>query len=81
MVKSKKKTYMLYLFFTATLWLLITTIFGLLLIYNFTYNILSKDSLAYLPLHAHLGIIGWFLFVGNRRWFPLNSVIPYFKIS
>ncbi|HEY8661456.1 MAG TPA: cytochrome C oxidase subunit I, partial [Hanamia sp.] len=39
---------------------------------------LSKDSLAYLPLHAHLGIIGWFLLlvigVGSR-------LIPLFLIS
>ncbi len=78
MVKSKKENVHAVFVFTATLWLLITTIFGLLLIYNFTYNILSKDSLAYLPLHAHLGIIGWFLLlvigVGSR-------LIPLFLIS
>ena len=78
MSRSKKQNVHAVFVFTATLWLLITTIVGLFLIYNFTHNILSKDSLAYLPLHAHLGIIGWFLLlvigVGSR-------LIPLFLIS
>jgi len=78
MAKSQKENVHAVFVFTATLWLLITTIVGLFLIYNFTHNILSKDSLAYLPLHAHLGIIGWFLLlvigVGSR-------LIPLFLIS
>ena len=78
MAKSKKENVHAVFVFTATLWLIITTIVGLFLIYNFTYNVLSKDSLSYLPLHAHLGIIGWFLLlvigVGSR-------LIPLFLIS
>jgi len=78
MVKSKKENVHAVFVFTGTLWLLITTIVGLFLVYNFTFNILSKDSLSYLPLHAHLGIIGWFLLlvigVGSR-------LIPLFLIS
>ncbi|HSQ43637.1 MAG TPA: hypothetical protein VLM16_01495, partial [Ginsengibacter sp.] len=78
MVKSKKENVHAVFVFTATLWLLITTIVGLCLIINFTHNLLSQDSLAYLPLHAHLGIIGWFLLlvigVGSR-------LIPLFLIS
>lgn len=64
--------------FTAVLWLFVTTLLGLLLIWNFTSNIFSKDSIHYLSLHAHLGIIGWFLLmiigVGSR-------LIPMFLIS
>ncbi len=64
--------------FTATIWLLLTTSLGLLLLYNFTKVILPNDSLHYLPLHAHGGIIGWFLLlvigVGSR-------LIPLFLIS
>src|SRR6185312_16296824 len=60
MIKSKKENVHAVFVFTATLWLLIATIVGLFLIFNFTHNLLSQDSLAYLPLHAHLGIIGWF---------------------
>lgn len=78
MAKSKKENVHAVFIFTATLWLIITTIVGLFLVYNFTYNILSRDSLSYLPLHAHVGIIGWFLLlvigVGSR-------LIPMFLIS
>jgi len=62
----------------AGLWLFITTLIGGLLVFNFTYNILSKGSLHYLSLHAHIGIVGWFLLlvtgVGSR-------LIPMFLIS
>jgi len=64
--------------FTATLWLFITAFLGLGLVYNFTYNLMPYDSLHYLPLHAHAGVIGWFLLlvigVGSR-------LIPMFLIS
>ena len=62
----------------AALWLLTTVILGLILVYNFTYQFLPKSSLAYLPLHAHTGILGWFLLlvigVGSR-------LIPMFLLS
>jgi hypothetical protein len=78
MTKSKKENVHAVFVFTGTLWLMITIIVGLFLVYNFTFNILSKDSLYYLPLHAHLGIVGWFLLivigVGSR-------LIPLFLIS
>jgi hypothetical protein len=64
--------------FTAVVWLFITTLFGFLLVWNFTSNIFSENSLDFLSLHAHLGIIGWFLLmvigVGSR-------LIPMFLIS
>lgn len=64
--------------FTAAVWLLVTTVAGLMLVYNFNYNIFEKDSLHYISLHAHLGIVGWFLLlvigVGSR-------LIPMFLIS
>ena len=78
MVQSKKENVHATFVFTGTLWLLITTLIGLFLVYNFTHNILSYDSLHYLPLHAHIGIAGWFLMiiygVGSR-------LIPMFLIS
>jgi hypothetical protein len=46
---------------TAAVWLLLTTMTGLALIINFTSPFLPQGALAYLPLHAHLGIAGWFL--------------------
>jgi len=76
--KSKQENVQSVFVFTAACWLLLTTGAGLVLVYNFQYPLLSKDSLSYLPLHAHLGIIGWFLLmilgVGSR-------LIPMFLIS
>src|SRR5690606_3058313 len=64
--------------FTSVIWLLSTTGLGLLLVYNFNRELLSQNSLHYLSLHAHLGIVGWFLLmvigVGSR-------LIPMFLIS
>ncbi|HRF19055.1 MAG TPA: cytochrome C oxidase subunit I, partial [Chitinophagaceae bacterium] len=63
---------------TASLWLFLTAFLGLALVYNFTFPFLPKETLQYLPLHAHVGIIGWFLLliigVGSR-------LIPMFLIS
>lgn len=64
--------------FTATAWLLVTSTLGLMLIYNFSFPLFQKDSVDYLPLHAHVGIVGWFLLtiigVGSK-------LIPMFLIS
>jgi len=76
--KSKSENVHAVFVFTASVWLLVTTLIGLLLVFNFTVNILPKDSLHYLSLHAHVGIVGWFLLlvmgVGSR-------LIPMFLIS
>ncbi len=78
MVKSEHENVHAFFVFTAAIWLLATAIIGLLLVYNFTYPVMSKNSLDYLPLHAHLGIAGWFLLlitgIGSR-------LIPMFLIS
>jgi hypothetical protein len=77
-IKSKRENVQAIFVFTAVVWLLMTTLVGLVLVYNFTYPLLSKESLNYLPLHAHMGIVGWFLLliigVGSR-------LIPLFLIS
>ena len=63
---------------TAAAWLFLTTFFGWLLMMNFTMDLFSRDSIYFLSLHAHMGIIGWFLLlvlgVGSR-------LIPMFLIS
>lgn len=63
---------------SASIYLLITILLGFLLALNFSYSVLPESSLHYLKLHAHLGIIGWFLFliigVGSK-------LIPMFFIS
>ncbi|MBS1642872.1 MAG: cytochrome C oxidase subunit I [Bacteroidetes bacterium] len=64
--------------FTASLWLLIATFLGLALVFNFSTFFMQQNSVYYLPLHAHIGIVGWFLLliigVGAR-------LIPMFLIS
>lgn len=76
--KSKNESVHSIYIFTATIWLLFTTLIGLLLIYNFSGNFLSFDSLHFLPFHAHIGMVGWFLLlvigVGSK-------LIPMFLIS
>ena len=76
--KSKSENVHAVFVFTASVWLLVTAIIGLMLVFNFTKSILPEDSLHYLSLHAHIGIVGWFLLlvmgVGSR-------LIPMFLIS
>jgi hypothetical protein len=76
--KSKKENVHAVFVFTAALWLLITTVAGLLLVYNFSSPFLEEPSVHYLSLHAHMGIVGWFLLmatgVGSR-------LIPLFLVS
>lgn len=78
MAKSRRENVHAVFVLTATIWLLATATVGLVLVYNFTYPFLKADSLAFLPLHAHTGIVGWFLLlitgVGSR-------LIPMFLIS
>lgn len=77
-LKSNRKNVHAWFMITAVLWLFSTVFLGLLLLLNFSKPILPKDSVHYLALHAHLGIIGWFLLmvigVGSR-------LIPMFLIS
>ncbi|HUH73522.1 MAG TPA: hypothetical protein VLZ75_03850 [Chitinophagales bacterium] len=75
---SKSKNVHAIFALTAVLWLFTTTLLGLLMVLNFTTHIFSENSVHYLSLHAHMGIIGWFLLmiigVGSR-------LIPMFLIS
>lgn len=76
--KSSKKNVHSWYVISATIWLFATTFFGLLLVLNFRTPILPSNSVEYLAIHAHLGIVGWFLLmiigVGSR-------LIPMFLIS
>lgn len=78
MAKSRNENVHAVFVFTAVIWLLATATVGLILVYNFTYPLLPRNSLDYLPLHAHIGITGWFLLlvtgIGSR-------LIPMFLIS
>ena len=76
--RSHKRSIHAWYVITASVWLLVTTLFGMLLVFNFTWKIFPANSVDYLSVHAHLGIVGWFVFmvvgVGSR-------LIPMFLIS
>ena len=78
MAKSKNESIHAMFVFTATIWLFLTAILGLAQVYNFTELILPSDSLHYLSLHAHAGIIGWFLLLVIG---VASRLIPMFLIS
>ncbi len=46
---------------TAIFWLMMTSLYGLLMAYNYKYNFLDNSNFRYLKIHAHFGMIGWFL--------------------
>jgi metal-sulfur cluster biosynthetic enzyme len=46
---------------TSCIWLFFTGLVGVLMVFNFQFPFLKDSHLEYLKLHAHLGIVGWFL--------------------
>ncbi len=82
--KTKEENIHAIFIFTAACWLFFTTLIGLLLVYNFSINIFSEDSLHYLSLHAHMGIIGWFLLLVagiSSRLIPMFLISKYSNIK
>ncbi|HEX6848423.1 MAG TPA: cytochrome C oxidase subunit I [Chitinophagaceae bacterium] len=78
--KGKTKNVHAVFVLTASLWLLLTVSWGLALVYNFTFSFLPKESITYLSLHAHTGVIGWFLLlvIGvGARLFPMFLISKY----
>ncbi len=63
---------------TSVGWLFVTGSFGLMLVYNFTFPFLGNDSLFFLPLHVHAGVVGWFLLLVLG---VASRLIPMFLIS
>jgi hypothetical protein len=63
---------------TSAIWLLATGIIGTLMAFNFQYPFLPKTHLIFLKIHAHLGIVGWFilLIMGVAA-----KLIPMFLLS
>ncbi|GAB1429720.1 hypothetical protein MASR2M18_05520 [Ignavibacteria bacterium] len=76
--ESKRKNVHSVFVITATAWLLITALLGLALVYNFTYDLLPQNSFHYFSVHAHIGIIGWFLLLVIG---VASRLIPMFLIS
>lgn len=63
---------------TALFWLTLTVIVGTLTAFNFKYQFFNHSHLQYLKIHAHIGLIGWFvmLIIGAS-----SILIPMFVIS
>jgi len=63
---------------TGIYWLAATELLGLIIALNFKYHYLSDTHLHYLKIHAHLGLIGWFLLliIGAS-----SILIPMFMVS
>ena len=63
---------------TGVYWLAATELLGTLIALNFKLNFLNDTHLHYLKIHAHLGLIGWFLLliIGAA-----SILIPMFMIS
>lgn len=76
--KSKQDTVHGTFLFTAVCWLLLTTLVGLILLYNMGMPLLPEASLHYLTLHAHIGIVGWFLLMIMG---VAARLIPMFLVS
>ncbi|WP_140938696.1 hypothetical protein [Sphingobacterium lumbrici] len=60
-IQSGKSTVYQYFIVSSAIWLLLTTVAGLLLAINLTYTFIPRNHMDMLKLHAHAGIIGWFL--------------------
>lgn len=58
---SKKYSVQKLFIVASALWLFLTGAIGLLLVYNFSYPVFNQSHLEILKLHAHAGIVGWFL--------------------
>jgi hypothetical protein len=63
---------------TSAGWLVLTGILGTMMAFNFSYPFLHKSHLLFLKIHAHMGIVGWFMMliigVGSK-------LIPMFLLS
>ena len=63
---------------TGIYWLALTELMGTIIVFNFRYNFLNETHLHYLKIHAHFGLIGWFLLliIGSS-----SILIPMFMVS
>lgn len=77
-IRSSKKCIERRFIVTASIWLLFTVIVGLILGINLKTPFLSTPHLELLKLHAHAGIVGWFMFliIGVA-----SKLLPMFMVS
>jgi len=80
--KKKQQSIQEDFIFSACLCLCFTVALGAALVFNFTLPIFPQDQLHFLKLHAHLGLIGWFLLmlIGvSSKLMPMFLVSSYQK--
>lgn len=75
--QSKQNVHVVFVY-TAMVWLFFTAFFGLVLVYNFTTDLLPENAVHYLPLHAHAGIVGWFVMLVMG---VASRLLPMFLVS
>lgn len=63
---------------SSVIWFWMTVFLGVLLVFNFRYAFLPKEHLYFLKIHAHIGLVGWFLclIIGIA-----SRLVPMFLIS
>lgn len=63
---------------TAHVWLILTAVIGITLLFNFRFGFLPAEHLHYLKVHATAGMVGWFLLlvIGVS-----SRLIPMFLLS
>lgn len=63
---------------SSVIWFWMTVFLGVLLVFNFRYAFLPKEHLYFLKIHAHIGLVGWFicLIIGIA-----SKLLPMFLIS
>lgn len=75
---SEEKNIVIDFIQASIFWFWLTAFIGSLLAFNFRYAFLPKEHLHYLKIHAHIGLIGWFLclIIGVA-----SKLIPMFLLS
>lgn len=75
---SKEKSIEVDFIQASIFWFWLTAFIGSLLAFNFKFVFLPKEHLYYLKIHAHIGLIGWFLclIIGVA-----SKLIPMFLLS
>ncbi|WP_411275458.1 hypothetical protein [Daejeonella sp.] len=63
---------------TACIWLIVTALLGTMMVFNFRYAFLQQDHILFLKLHAHMGLVGWFLMLITG---VSSKLIPMFLVS
>lgn len=67
-----------YFMISSAVWLVFTTVVGLLLAINLGHPFFSRDHMTILKLHAHLGLAGWFLQLITG---VSSKLVPMFLLS